>query len=155
MRLRSLPGLLLLVVVALFVVPSAVGYYTDWLWFHELGYEQIFLRTLNAQTIVFGVTFAAVFLFVFLNLRFARRPASTRPRVVLGTGADGRPIYLEGQQVAGLALPVLGLFGYVPGSRDPQALSALVTAYCLLPCALKLLAAASLHFLILRNRGHS
>lgn len=56
---------------------------------------------------------------------------------------------------AGLALPVLGLFGYAPGSRDPQALSALVTAYCLLPCALKLLAAASLHFLILRNRGHS
>ena len=54
---------------------------------------------------------------------------------------------------AGLALPILGLFGYAPGSRDPQALSALVTAYCLPPCAHKLLAAASLYFLILRNRG--
>jgi Na+/melibiose symporter-like transporter len=41
---------------------------------------------------------------------------------------------------AGVALPLLGLFGYVPGSREPQALLALSLIYCALPCALKLAA---------------
>ena len=45
---------------------------------------------------------------------------------------------------AGIALPLLALFGYTPGSRDAGALHALTLAYCLLPCALKLVAAALL-----------
>ena len=52
---------------------------------------------------------------------------------------------------AGLALPLLELFGYSPGVRDPLALQALGFAYCLLPCALKLAAAALLYLLILRK----
>ena len=52
---------------------------------------------------------------------------------------------------AGVALPVLGALGYVPGTRDPQALELLSMAYCLLPCALKLLAAFLLYSLILRR----
>ncbi len=46
---------------------------------------------------------------------------------------------------AGLALPALGLFGYSPGAQAPTALQALVIAYCVLPCALKLLAACALY----------
>jgi glycoside/pentoside/hexuronide:cation symporter, GPH family len=45
---------------------------------------------------------------------------------------------------AGLALPLLAAFGYTPGARSPQALQALVIAYCVLPCALKLTAAVAL-----------
>jgi glycoside/pentoside/hexuronide:cation symporter, GPH family len=45
---------------------------------------------------------------------------------------------------AGLALPLLQAFGYAPGTRDAQALNALTWAYCALPCALKLIAAALL-----------
>jgi uncharacterized membrane protein (UPF0182 family) len=116
MRLRSLPGLLLLAIALLFVVPSAAEYYTDWLWFRELGYEGIFLRTLNAQSAAFSITFAIVFTFVYVNLRYARRRALDRPAVVLGVGADGRPISLEGRRLAGLALPVAlvlaGLTGF-------------------------------------------
>jgi len=51
---------------------------------------------------------------------------------------------------AGLALPLLAWFGYTPGARDPQALHNLTVAYCLLPCALKLLAGSALHFLVIR-----
>ena len=51
---------------------------------------------------------------------------------------------------AGLALPLLGLFGYAPGARDASALSALVIAYCVLPCVLKLAAAAALYFFIIQ-----
>ncbi len=52
---------------------------------------------------------------------------------------------------AGLALPLLAWWGYVPGQRDPEALRALTWAYCLLPCALKLLAAALLQGLIIHK----
>jgi glycoside/pentoside/hexuronide:cation symporter, GPH family len=47
---------------------------------------------------------------------------------------------------AGLALPALALFGYTPGARSPAALQALVFAYCILPCALKLVAALALFY---------
>lgn len=56
---------------------------------------------------------------------------------------------------AGLALPLLGAFGYTPGARDPQALWTLTVAYCLLPCGLKLLAAGLLHTLLIRPARHS
>ncbi len=45
---------------------------------------------------------------------------------------------------AGLALPVLEALGYAPGARDATALDALAFAYAVLPCLLKLVAAALL-----------
>jgi glycoside/pentoside/hexuronide:cation symporter, GPH family len=52
---------------------------------------------------------------------------------------------------AGVALPALGALGYVPGTRDAHALQTLTWAYCLLPCALKLLATTLLYTLIIRK----
>jgi len=52
---------------------------------------------------------------------------------------------------AGLALPLLAAFGYSPGARDPQALQALAVAYCLLPCVLKIAAAALLQLCWIRK----
>ena len=52
---------------------------------------------------------------------------------------------------AGLALPLLSGFGYAPGNRSPEGLQALTWAYCLLPCALKLLAAGLLYFSLIRK----
>ncbi len=52
---------------------------------------------------------------------------------------------------AGLALPTLAWLGYAPGAQDANALQTLTFAYCLLPCALKLLAATLLHTLLLRK----
>ena len=47
---------------------------------------------------------------------------------------------------AGLSLPLLQSFGYAPGANNAQALTALTIAYCVLPCVLKLMAAALLYF---------
>jgi GPH family glycoside/pentoside/hexuronide:cation symporter len=52
---------------------------------------------------------------------------------------------------AGLALPLLGLFGYAPGVREAGALNVLTLAYCILPCVLKAMAAASLYVLVIRT----
>jgi len=45
---------------------------------------------------------------------------------------------------AGISLPLLSWLGYVPGQATDEGLRALVVAYALLPCALKLAAAALL-----------
>jgi hypothetical protein len=114
MRLRSFPGLILFATVALFIVPSAMSFYVDWLWFAELGYEGIFLRILNAQGAIFLATALAVFAALYLNLRIARRTLN-RPHVVLGTGVDGRAIALEGRRLVALALPVALVIAFILG----------------------------------------
>lgn len=52
---------------------------------------------------------------------------------------------------AGAALPLLQWAGYTPGTQDEQALRHLAWAYALLPCALKLLAAALLRRLLIHR----
>ncbi len=52
---------------------------------------------------------------------------------------------------AGLALPLLDWLGYTPGTRNAEGLQTLGLAYAVLPCVLKLLAAAALYVLIVRR----
>ena len=54
---------------------------------------------------------------------------------------------------AGLALPLLAFLGYSPGARDPAALRMLALAYGVVPCVLKLLAAAALYGFVIRGEG--
>ena len=84
---------------------------------------------------------------VLLLLGYARSGYS-RGVVVVGLSLVG---FVLGAVIGVNLMPVI--VGALDSVRSAPALSALVTAYCLLPCALKLLAAASLYFLILRNRG--
>ena len=138
MRRRWPITLALIALALLFVVPSAAAYYTDWLWFQELGYERVFLRSLNAQAFVFVATFAAVFVVLFANFSVARL-ALRRPQIVVGPGRDRLPIAMPTRQLTGLAVPAaavlallfgisgasnwlawLNFFNAVPfGTRDP------------------------------------
>ncbi len=88
-------------------------------------------------------------------------PGALLARLVERHGAQGRSegAYLGWWNLAtklnlalaaGAALPLLQWGGYVPGTQDAQALQRLAWAYALLPCALKLLAAALLHRLLIR-----
>ena len=91
-------------------------------------------------------------------------PGALLARVVADNGDQGRSegVYfgwwnfvtkLNLALAAGVALPLLSLFGYAPGTRDENGLQALTVAYCLLPIALKTLAALALHFLIVRSQA--
>jgi uncharacterized membrane protein (UPF0182 family) len=108
MRRRWLFALAVLALALLFVVPTIAAYATDWLWFRELGYERMFLRSLNAQGTVFVATFAGVFLFLLLNLRIARR-ALRRPQVLVARTADGRAITLQDRQLSALVVPMAAI----------------------------------------------
>ncbi|MDA1305895.1 MAG: UPF0182 family protein [Acidobacteria bacterium] len=112
MTLRGLPGVILIAAALLLVVPSAAVFYTDWLWFQELGYQSVFLRTYQAKSLLFVATFVVAFLFLFTNLRIARR-ALSRPQFILGTTEDGRPIVIESKSLASLLLPVAVVVAFV------------------------------------------
>ena len=53
---------------------------------------------------------------------------------------------------AGLALPLLAALGYAPGQQTPGALQALTIAYGVVPCVLKLVAAALLHVFFVQKK---
>jgi uncharacterized protein len=68
--------LLLVVLIALGVVAQAVPLYTDWLWFQEVGYTQVFLTTLSLRGTLFTLMLVGVITFLYANLTFAARRAA-------------------------------------------------------------------------------
>lgn len=67
---------LALMVILLFVALEAVPFYTDWLWFEEVGYGAVFLRVLAVRGGLFLVVGLISFVFLEINLRAA---ACARP----------------------------------------------------------------------------
>src|SRR5215212_6542294 len=54
-----------------FGLPSIIGLYTDWLWFGETGYRQVFTTTLGTRLLLGTLTFLLTFAWLLLNLRVA------------------------------------------------------------------------------------
>src|SRR5688572_10467750 len=71
-------------VVLVFVLPSWAVIYTDWLWFGELGFRQVFLTTLSAKFMLGGVTFLLAFAVLYANIRLAQSALKRRDFVVMG-----------------------------------------------------------------------
>ena len=73
--MRRIPrGLLLVLAIALFAgIPSFAEFYTDWLWFREVGYEDVFLKSLSARATTGSLVGALVFTVLWLNLRLSLR----------------------------------------------------------------------------------
>jgi uncharacterized membrane protein (UPF0182 family) len=131
--------LLLFVLFAMGLVGQAVPLYTDWLWFQEVGYSQVFLTTLSLKGTLFTLVLVSVVVFLYANLTFAARRAA--PDVLWELedqlGLPGRVVIepllrrflpvvvaLVGLASAGRALAhweiVLGYFNATPfGSVDP------------------------------------
>jgi uncharacterized membrane protein (UPF0182 family) len=116
---RRLP-ILLLIVVVLTGIPAFAEFYTDWLWYNEVGYEQVFLRSLSARATTGLLTSLVVFLFLWLNLRIALRQLRRReftittpegPRIISVDSGRVRSVMLAGALVAAV------LVGLYSGSR--------------------------------------
>ncbi len=104
MRRESRIQLAIILVFVVFglVWPSAAGYYTDWLWFGETGYQQVFLTTLAARLGLGAFIAVAAFLVVYVNFRLAFRHFE-EPYIVLGVSpADGTPWMLQRRGVSRL-----------------------------------------------------
>src|SRR2546428_9045385 len=66
----------LLALLVLGVVAQVVPLYTDWLWFGEVGYTEVFVKTLSLRGSLFAALAIAVLVFLYANLTFAARTAA-------------------------------------------------------------------------------
>jgi uncharacterized protein len=67
---------LVIALVVLALLLQLVPLYTDWLWFQEVGYSQVFLTTLSLRGSLFAAVALVVALFLWANLTFAARTAA-------------------------------------------------------------------------------
>ncbi|MHB8793307.1 MAG: UPF0182 family membrane protein [Thermoleophilia bacterium] len=74
-----------IVIFVLFFLGRGVHYYTEWLWFGEVGYTSVFWKVLTAKLGLGLAAGAVFFICVYGNVLLARRLA---PRFQVGPGSD-------------------------------------------------------------------
>ena len=117
------PGRLIILLVLLLIFfggPSLIDFYTDWLWFGEIGYQSVFTTMLRSQGTLF--TFAFVLAFAWLALNFRVAVASIADFRPVFTTRDGVELPLPGRgqlrmAAAGLALIIAVLIGFFAAGR--------------------------------------
>ena len=66
--------IVLALLVLLFLAgPSLLRFYTDWLWFEEVGYQNVFLTMLRSQGTLFTITFVLATAWLASNLNVSLR----------------------------------------------------------------------------------
>jgi uncharacterized membrane protein (UPF0182 family) len=113
-RQKFLGAILLVGIVALFFVVSPLAtVYTDWLWFLEVGHEQVFVRTLTTRFLLGGVVFLVAFAGLYANVRVAQGALKQRAFTVFGPQGPRtialdmgrlRPLFYLGAAVAAVLI---------------------------------------------------
>ncbi len=116
-RFPASPGVigLLLAIVLLFALPAIVRFYVDWLWFGEVGYQSVFLRTLTAQATLALLAFLVSFLVLALNLRLAFATLKRREFEIL-TPDGPRSIAVDPGRLKPLAYLLAAIAGFLMAS---------------------------------------
>jgi hypothetical protein len=106
---------LLVAAIALFaVVPSVATFYTDWLWFGEVGYQSVFTTRLATQAGLFSTALLVVFGLLGANLVVAL--ASARRREFYVMTPDGpRTITVDPLRLRPLVLTIALAVGVLAG----------------------------------------
>jgi uncharacterized membrane protein (UPF0182 family) len=112
-RLGRFVGLIVIALVVL-TAPQLVRFYTDWLWFGELGFRQVFTTILRTQSLLFVSGFVLSLVWCALNVKVAvATMGDRRPTFVTREGIE---VQMPGRdQIQRLALSALtvvaGLIG--------------------------------------------
>ncbi len=110
---RRLP-LVFLALLVLLGLPAFAEFYTDWLWFKEVGYEQVFIRSLTARSTITLVVGLVVFALLAGNLAIAFR--SLRPwQFTVVTPEGPRPLTMDPTRFRPLVMLAAGLLGLLIG----------------------------------------
>ncbi len=111
--LRNPRGALILGALTLFfLLPSVAGFYTDWLWFKEVGYEAVFTRRLSVQFGIGTAVFLVSFIVLWINITIALG-SLTQPYVMFGPGAQGQPVLFNRLQIRRVSTIVASLAALV------------------------------------------
>jgi uncharacterized membrane protein (UPF0182 family) len=104
-----------LVVVLVFLAgPSLLRFYTDWLWFGEVGYQHVYATMLRAQGTIFTAVFVIAIGWFLLNLRAALSSIGDL-RPVLMTREGIEVTLPSGKQLRGLATGAAALLAVIIG----------------------------------------
>jgi len=109
------PLAIVVVAMLLFLIaPTILGFYTDWLWFGEVGYQPVYATQLRSQGTLFLMAFLAAFVWLAFNVQVAMR--SIRHARLIITTRDGVELKLPGpQQLRSLVLAVVMLVAVLIG----------------------------------------
>jgi len=115
-RLRTLIALAIAALVLLVLAPTLVTLYTDWLWFGEVGYEEVFLRTLAAETTLGGIVLVVAFAVLYLNVRLAQITGN-QPRFTIMTPQGPHTIAIPPRRVKSLLYVAAGAAARIPNRQ--------------------------------------
>lgn len=102
--------------IIFFILPGSVLLLTDWFWFQQTGFENVFTTILSAKLLIgFGVGIL-VFLLIYLNLRIASRLTRGKP-VLINLEPGRQPIEL-GKHVNKIALGFAIFIGFTTGAAE-------------------------------------
>jgi uncharacterized protein len=113
MLIRRLP-FLLAVFLLLTGIPAFAEFYTDWLWFQEVGYEQVYLKSLTARGTVTSVVTAVVFGLLAFNVIIAMRALRPRP-FLISTPQGPQTITMDPASIRPLALGAAAIVAILVG----------------------------------------
>src|SRR4051812_20521712 len=112
---RSIRRFFIWVVAAVFaafiVVPWLASFVTDWLWFNEVGFQTVFLRSLFWRVGLFVVGGLVAFAYFYGNVRLARGAGTGFPVLYVNRG-DGVTVDLS-RTFTKLFLPAAVLLSFV------------------------------------------
>ncbi|MFH0819594.1 MAG: UPF0182 family protein, partial [bacterium] len=103
-RLRTINFFIIIAFFVVFVfLSNIVAFVTDWWWFSEVGYTQIFIKSLIAKIALFSAVgfFAAVFLLTNFSVAIRSKISWT---AILPEALIGRPVSLNNRLVKKLAI---------------------------------------------------
>jgi uncharacterized membrane protein (UPF0182 family) len=106
---------LLVLLSAFMVVPSALDLLSEWLWFSEVEYTGIFMRTLGTKVTLGAVVFLLAFAGLALNFRLALR-RFTQPYTLFPGNGDIQPVVLTPGQLQRLGMGVAALMALFLGA---------------------------------------
>ncbi|HKH72140.1 MAG TPA: UPF0182 family protein, partial [Vicinamibacterales bacterium] len=113
------PGRLAAALVAVLLIllgPSLLRFYTDWLWFGEVGYQHVYATMLRTQGTIFTAAFVLAIGWFLLNLRAALssigdlRPVFTTREGIEVTLPSGRQLRSLATSAAALLAVIVGLY---------------------------------------------
>ena len=113
-RRRSRISFFVVLILLVTVLPATAVFYTDWLWFREVGFEQVFIRSLTARSLVTSGTWLIVFLILWINLLIAFR--ALRPRqFVIATAVGPQSVTVDPVRVKPLVLTGAAIVALLTG----------------------------------------
>ena len=110
MRTKLIVGLL--AILLLVTLPSVAEIFAEWLWFGEVGYQSVFIKSLTTKGLLGLLAFVGTFAMLFANLRVAVS-GPNRPYTIFPGGGDIQPIVLEQRHLSLLAAGISGVVAVV------------------------------------------